>query len=65
MAIIVILCGAPHLYKKDMNNSGIFFNGITWTCEIGNDDGEILDYAIGNTPIEALENALKVKDSDL
>ena len=22
MAIIVILCGAPHLYKKDMNNSG-------------------------------------------
>lgn len=21
MAIIVILCGAPHLYKKDMNNS--------------------------------------------
>ena len=23
MAIIVILCGAPHLYKKDMNNSGI------------------------------------------
>ena len=24
MAIIVILCGAPHLYKKDMNNSGLF-----------------------------------------
>ena len=23
MAIIVILCGAPHLYKKDMNNSGL------------------------------------------
>lgn len=25
MAIIVILCGAPHLYKKDMNNSGLLF----------------------------------------
>ena len=25
MAIIVILCGAPHLYKKDMNNSGLYF----------------------------------------
>ena len=24
MAIIVILCGAPHLYKKDMNNSGLY-----------------------------------------
>ena len=48
-----------------MNEYNIFFNGITWTCEIGNDDGEILDYAIGNTPLEALENALKVKDSDL
>ena len=23
MAIIVILCGVPHLYKKDMNNSGL------------------------------------------
>ena len=30
-----------------------------------NDDGEILDYSIGNTPIEALENGLKLKDSDL
>ena len=30
MAIIVILCGAPHLYKKDMNNSGSFttYNSI-------------------------------------
>ncbi len=28
MAIIVILCGAPHLYKKDMNNSGLFKGGI-------------------------------------
>ena len=27
MAIIVILCGAPHLYKKDMNNSGLFLLG--------------------------------------
>lgn len=44
-----------------MNEYNIFFNGITWTCGIGNDDGEILDYAIGNTPIEALENALKLK----
>ena len=26
MAIIVILCGAPHLYKKDMNNSGLVLN---------------------------------------
>ena len=25
MAIIVILCGAPHLYKKDMNNSGLVY----------------------------------------
>ena len=25
MAIIVILCGAPHLYKKDMNNSGLYY----------------------------------------
>ncbi len=25
MAIIVILCGAPHLYKKDMNNSGLIY----------------------------------------
>ena len=23
MAIIVILCGVPHLYKKDMSNSGL------------------------------------------
>ncbi len=34
MAIIVILCGAPHLYKKDMNNSGLVkkvrFAGITF-----------------------------------
>ena len=30
MAIIVILCGAPHLYKKDMNNSGLVMsNGIS------------------------------------
>ena len=27
MAIIVILCGVPHLYKKDMNNSGLKFRG--------------------------------------
>ena len=27
MAIIVILCGAPHLYKKDMNNSGLIMAG--------------------------------------
>ncbi len=35
MAIIVILCGAPHLYKKDMNNSGLFtkIKGIEETCE--------------------------------
>ena len=26
MAIIVILCGAPHLYKKDMNNSGLILS---------------------------------------
>ena len=26
MAIIVILCGAPHLYKKDMNNSGLIIS---------------------------------------
>ena len=28
MAIIVILCGAPHLYKKDMNNSGLLILSI-------------------------------------
>ena len=31
MAIIVILCGAPHLYKKDMNNSGyILLRGLKY-----------------------------------
>ena len=38
MAIIVILCGAPHLYKKDMNNSGegIFLLWKIIICEWGN-----------------------------
>ena len=34
MAIIVILCGAPHLYKKDMNNSGLLkYNNQTFDWE--------------------------------
>ena len=33
MAIIVILCGAPHLYKKDMNNSGQLINNEGLFCD--------------------------------
>ena len=29
MAILIMLYGAPHLYKKDMNNSGLAMEKIT------------------------------------
>ena len=34
MAIIVILCGAPHLYKKDMNNSGLYKSEYYYLTQI-------------------------------
>ena len=47
MAIIVILCGAPHLYKKDMNNSGDIKNN------------EIQNMPIVKTIKEDIESAIK------
>jgi hypothetical protein len=41
MAIIVILCGAPHLYKKDMNNSGLIILNLQWWGVYGKENRQI------------------------
>ena len=48
MAIIVILCGAPHLYKKDMNNSGLYHSILRKIRENEIIDGGIRIYEKNN-----------------
>jgi CRISPR/Cas system CMR-associated protein Cmr1 (group 7 of RAMP superfamily) len=40
----------------------IFYNGVTWTCEVENQFNEVIDHATGQTPTEALSNILKSKE---
>lgn len=48
-----------------MNEYSIFFNGITWTCEVENEDDETICHAIGNCPVEALESAIAIEKDEL
>ena len=48
MAIIVILCGAPHLYKKDMNNSGLGLKVVQETYQEARKSYK-LDLAVGES----------------
>jgi CRISPR/Cas system CMR-associated protein Cmr5 small subunit len=48
-----------------MYEYNIWFNGLTWTCEILNSKNEVEDSITGNTPIEALKNALNLMGSVL
>ncbi len=38
----------------------VFFNGFTWTCEVEDENEKIIGHAVGDTSIEALENAMKI-----
>lgn len=44
-----------------MNEYLVFYNGVSWTCEIENDNEEIVDYATGDDPIMALQKALDIE----
>lgn len=48
--------------ERSTNEYSIFFNGVTWTCEVINEK-EVFDYVTGKTPNEALEKALTIKEN--
>jgi len=39
----------------------VFKNGTIWMCEI--EDEDVVNHTIGKTPMEALENALKLVEN--
>ena len=41
-----------------MNSYDIFHNGFSWTCEVRNEDGEVICHSAENTPVEALRVAM-------
>jgi hypothetical protein len=45
--------------RDAMNEYSVFFNGISWTCEIEDEEDNVIDWFTGKAPVEALENALK------
>ena len=48
-----------------MNDYQIFLNGFSWTCEVRNENGEVVCHSVEDTPMEALKVAMVSEiDSD-
>lgn len=42
-----------------MNEYEIFFNGSSWTCEVRNENGEVICHSIEDSPMESLRVAME------
>lgn len=46
-----------------MNDYDIFFNGFTWTCEVRNENDEVVCHSAENSPMEALRVAIEYEQN--